>query len=139
MSFLFLGFWVVLRFLIPSDLGVQELLPQKYPGIPLPSKLLFYELCSLQIAIAEKALKTELETAKLNLQNDIDSKASKVDLQNLKVRCPIITVYILGQLALSYSLALVHLLPSWLLCTNQMYGAFCFPQMANSPISTNSA
>ena len=24
-----------LRFLIPSDFGVQVLLPQKYPGIPL--------------------------------------------------------------------------------------------------------
>ena len=33
--FLFLGFWGVLRFLIPVDFGVQELLPQKYPGIPV--------------------------------------------------------------------------------------------------------
>ena len=39
----------------------------------------------LQIAVTNRALKTELETTKLNLQNDIDSKAAKVDVQNLKV------------------------------------------------------
>ena len=50
------------------------------------------EVRSLQIATAKRALKTDLETAKLNLQKGIDSKAPKVDVENLKVRCPRITV-----------------------------------------------
>jgi len=42
------------------------------------------EIKTLQIDVTKRALKTELETTKLSLQNDINSKASKVDLQNLK-------------------------------------------------------
>ncbi len=39
----------------------------------------------LQIAVTNRALKTELETTKLTLQTNIDSKAPKIDVQNLKV------------------------------------------------------
>ena len=45
------------------------------------------EIKTLHIDVTKRALKTELETTKLSLQNDINSKASKVDLQNLKVNC----------------------------------------------------
>ena len=52
-----------------------------------------------------------------------------------------VTVYILGQYALNYSLALVYLIPSWLVWAeiNCTCGAFCSTQTAHTPVETSLA
>ena len=85
------------------------------------------EVRSLQIATAKRALKTDLETAKLNLQKGIDSKAPKVDVENLKVRCPRITVLYSNA---GHKTILGPFGPRMVLCPSGFL-TFAFPKLAH--------